>query len=90
MNGYDRKDAHTAASNLWSCCRYNANNAWNFNGNGICNNNNFYNRFLASALARIYTKKKWSTLRIYTLYIISLAQTRDAARTLCSSRSTAR
>ena len=32
------------SSNAWSSSRYNANNAWNFNGNnGYANNNNFYN-----------------------------------------------
>lgn len=31
-------------SNLWSCCRNNANNAWYANGNnGFFNNNNMYN-----------------------------------------------
>lgn len=32
------------STNAWSSSRYNANNAWNFNGNnGNANNNNFYN-----------------------------------------------
>ena len=31
-------------SNLWSCVRNSANNAWNANGNnGFFNNNNMYN-----------------------------------------------
>ena len=35
-------------SNLWSCCRYSSNNAWNANGNyGFFNNNNLYNELSA-------------------------------------------
>lgn len=35
-------------SNIWAASRYNANNAWNSNGNnGFFNNNNMYNTNLA-------------------------------------------
>ncbi|MBO7469687.1 MAG: hypothetical protein J6T81_06110 [Bacteroidales bacterium] len=37
--------ARRLASNHWSVCRYSGNNAWNYNNNGIVNNNNFYNSF---------------------------------------------
>ena len=52
--GYISKDAHYSTSNRWAAGRYNANNAWNYNSNGICNNNNFYNRLMVSAVARIH------------------------------------
>ena len=39
-------------SNLWSCLRNSANNAWNANGNnGFFNNNNMYNKNLAVPLS---------------------------------------
>lgn len=39
-------------SNAWTCCRYNANNAWYANGNnGYFNNNNMYNSNLAVPVA---------------------------------------
>ena len=34
-------------SYAWSSCRYNTNNAWNYNNNGNTNNNNFYNGLTA-------------------------------------------
>ena len=39
-------------SNVWSCLRNSANNAWNANGNnGFFNSNNMYNSFLAVPLS---------------------------------------
>ena len=39
-------------SNLWSCARNNANNAWNFNGNnGFWDNNNMYNSYRVRPLS---------------------------------------
>lgn len=38
------KTGANSSSNWWSCCRYNANNAWISNGNnGFFNGNNLYN-----------------------------------------------
>lgn len=41
--GYEQDSDTQDASNAWSSCRYNTNNAWNYNNNGYTNNNNFYN-----------------------------------------------
>lgn len=39
-------------SNLWSCARNNANNAWYFNGNnGFWDNNNMYNGYRVRPLS---------------------------------------
>jgi len=46
------------ASNRWSVCRYNSNNAWNYNWNGIVNANNFYNSLTVSAVSAL-VKNKW-------------------------------
>lgn len=52
--------SHIRGSNIWSCCRYNANNAWYANGNnGFFNNNNFYNSNLCVPVSNLLTDKKW-------------------------------
>lgn len=42
------------ATNRWFAQRYNANNAWNFNGtNGNLNNNNVYNTYQVGAVTNL-------------------------------------
>lgn len=54
-------------SNRWSSSRYNTNNAWNYNNNGLTNNNNFYNSLTCSAVSEF---KKQGMVRIEDLYIV--------------------
>ena len=43
----------SSVRNRWSCCRYNANNAWYFNGIGITNNGYFCNGFACSVVSAL-------------------------------------
>ena len=50
-------------SNRWSVSRYNSNNAWNYNNNGITNNNNFYNSLTVSAVSELNPNTVWLNSR---------------------------
>jgi len=58
-----------STSNRWSSSRYNTNNAWNYNGNGITNNNNFYNGYRVAPVSE-FIQKRYGKIRgsIYSLF----------------------
>lgn len=76
MQGYVCK-LLSATSNRWSCCRFNANNAWIYNNIGTANSYNFFDSFgvsAVSAFVKIHDMIKIEDL--YKVYYMACANKR--------------
>ena len=69
--------AFRSAANRWSCCRYNVNNAWNFNVYGFANNNNFYDRWRVGAVSAFRLIRDMVAIEdLYKVYYMARANKR--------------
>jgi len=69
------KQCPEESANRWSSVRYDGGNAWNYNNNGISNNNNFSNELAA----RPVTKFKYKSIH-WEMDLVSLEQAYKASR----------
>ena len=69
--------AFRSAAYRWSCCRYNVNNAWNFNVYGFANNNNFYDRWRVGAVSAFRLIRDMVAIEdLYKVYYMARANKR--------------